>query len=224
MTFGWVLGELVRRTDPEHRQLDRFVQGELCAPLGIDSLFLGVPDGALERIATLQSEPSAPLPPDRAAIRERTVPPAVELTAETYNRTEVLQACIPATGLTANARSVARLFALLANGGELDGVQLLSEDRVRGFSQPRAHYDDVDLTSGRVMPVGARGYWIADTVAGKARPGFFCNVGAGGAVAWADLATGLAVAICHNRMFSSPAPGMHPFVPIGEAVRAVAAG
>src|SRR5258705_6022246 len=34
-------------------------------------------------------------------------------------------------------RSAARFFAMLAQGGELDGVRLLSEERVRWFSVPR---------------------------------------------------------------------------------------
>ena len=44
-----------------------------------------------------------------------------------------------------NARSQARFYAMLANGGELDGVRLLSEDRVRTFNIPRppSDYDPV---------------------------------------------------------------------------------
>ncbi|MFD2354287.1 hypothetical protein ACFSTC_40920 [Nonomuraea ferruginea] len=39
---------------------------------------------------------------------------------------------------------------------------------------------------------------------------------------WADLASGLAVVITHNRMFLGAAPGAEPFVPLADAVRAVA--
>ena len=35
MTFGWILGELVRRADPQHRSLGRFVREEIAQPLGI---------------------------------------------------------------------------------------------------------------------------------------------------------------------------------------------
>jgi CubicO group peptidase (beta-lactamase class C family) len=221
LTFGWVLGEVVRRSDPEHRPFGRFVQEEICEPLQIDSLFLGVPDGDLDRVATLRSEPAAPLPPERAALRARTVPPEIELVPEVYNRRDVLQACIPATGVTANARSLARLFALYANGGELDGTRLLSEQRVRSFTQRRASYDEIDQTHFRVTPVSAHGFWVADAIAGES-PGLICNVGAGGAVVWADLETGLAAAVCHNRMFGAVPVDEHPLVPLGDAVRAVA--
>ena len=33
-TFGWVIGEIVRRTDPKGRPFGAFVQEELCQPLG----------------------------------------------------------------------------------------------------------------------------------------------------------------------------------------------
>jgi CubicO group peptidase (beta-lactamase class C family) len=224
MTFGWVLGEVVRRTDPRSRPFGRFVQEEICAPLGLDSLWLGVPDAELERVATLELDDSTPagqLPPERLELRARVVPPQLELVPDVYNRRDVLQACIPATGLTANARSLARLFALYANGGRLGGSRLLSEERVRSLAQPRAGYDEVDQTNFRVMPVGSRGFWLADVVAGS-KPGLICNVGAGGAVGWADLETGLAVGICHNRMFAGKPAGEHPLVPLGDAVRALA--
>jgi CubicO group peptidase (beta-lactamase class C family) len=43
-TFGWIIAECVRRTDPKHRPFGRFVREEICAPLGIDNLFIGIPD------------------------------------------------------------------------------------------------------------------------------------------------------------------------------------
>ena len=43
VAFGFLLGEIVRRTDPEHRPFARFVQEELCEPLSIDSFWFGVP-------------------------------------------------------------------------------------------------------------------------------------------------------------------------------------
>jgi CubicO group peptidase (beta-lactamase class C family) len=216
-----VLGEVVRRTDPQQRPFGRFVQDEICAPLGIDSLFLGVPDGDLGRVAVLESEPSVPLSGELAALRALTVPPHADLVPQIYNRRDVLQACIPATGLTANARSLARLFAMLANRGTLDGVRLLAAERVDSFGEQRPDYDGIDQTNLRFMPVGTRGFWLADPAAGE---GVICSVGRGGAVAWADLDTGLSAAICHNRLFGAVPPELHPLAPIGAAVRAVAAG
>ena len=42
--FGWTLGEVVRRTDPQHRGFHQFVRDDVLAPLGMDDFFLGLPD------------------------------------------------------------------------------------------------------------------------------------------------------------------------------------
>src|SRR6202012_1171047 len=96
-TFGFVLGEVVRQTDSQGRSFRQFVCEELCSPLVLENLYLGVPSSALERVAPLSlatMPPSAPLPPERVAFRTKVVPPAVELMPEVYNRADVLQACI----------------------------------------------------------------------------------------------------------------------------------
>ena len=48
--------------------------------------------------------------------------------------------------------------------------------------------------------------------------------GAGGSIAWAELDTGLSVAICHNAMHSGAWPDVesHPYKPIVDAARTVA--
>src|SRR5262250_2653428 len=52
-TFGWVIGEVVRRTDPRRRPFGTFIQDEICRPLGIDSLWVGIPEAVAPRVATL---------------------------------------------------------------------------------------------------------------------------------------------------------------------------
>ncbi|MET0251189.1 MAG: hypothetical protein ABW203_03330 [Novosphingobium sp.] len=53
MSFGWVVGEVVRRADPQHRMVDVFLREEICAPLGIRDLYLRLPADALPRYAAL---------------------------------------------------------------------------------------------------------------------------------------------------------------------------
>jgi hypothetical protein len=46
------------------------------------------------------------------------------------------------------------------------------------------------------------------------------HTGAGNTVAFADLDSRLAVAICHNRMFGALPIDQHPWTGLAEAVRA----
>jgi CubicO group peptidase (beta-lactamase class C family) len=227
--FGWILGEVVRRTDPERRPFDVFVEDEICRPLEIDSFFLGVPDSELDRVARL-TYPTAPPPAPSDSLRSRAVPPRIEFVPDVYNRRDVQQGCLPASGGVANARSVARLFAMLANRGELDGVRLLSEERVLSFLEPRAQFEEPDETYGRPMPVGMGGFQLYERGVIGSRPGarILCNVGAGGSLGWAHVDSGLAMAICHNRMLPLPEGQANsheaaPFVPLGDAIRNFAA-
>jgi CubicO group peptidase (beta-lactamase class C family) len=213
MSFGWLLGEVLRRTDPLRRPFARIVEQELCAPLGVHSFWFGVPPKVEAHVAQL-TFPQPPPPPSMAA--NLAVPPQVALAPEVFNRADVHAACIPAVGAVANARSAARLFSVFANRGK----PLLSEMRVRGLLEPRPDYALDDETYGRPMPVGVGGLWIeAQGVVPPGRPGgVLCHPGAGGTVTWAELGSGLAVSICHDRMFGPVAE--HPFTAVAEAVRA----
>lgn len=215
MTFGWIVGEVVRRTDPRHRPIDRFVAEEIGGPLGMDGYFLGLPASERARVATL-SYPNRPPSPPEGSLVDRATPLPVRLLPEPYNRPEVQGGVLPAVGAIANARSVARFFAMIAGHGELDGVRLLSRERVEALLERRPSYDTPDETYGRRMPVGTGGFWLElpDVPADVRALG---HTGAGGSVAWAEPDSGLAVAICHNRMFA--AGGEPPFRALVQAVR-----
>ncbi|HVW43998.1 MAG TPA: serine hydrolase domain-containing protein [Amycolatopsis sp.] len=219
MTFGWLLGEVVRRTDPRRRPFGRFVREEVCAPLGMHDFYLGVPESEQSRVATLTFPERPPCPPAGSLVR-RAVPPAVGLDPDVFNRPEVRRACVPAVGGIGNARSVARLFAMLAGGGSLNGTRLLGERRVLSFLEPRPDHLAVDEVYGKPFPVGVGGYWVTapgvlDTAGREHR--VLAHTGAGGSIAWADLDTGVAVAVCHNRMVgATPEP---LFARLADAVR-----
>jgi CubicO group peptidase (beta-lactamase class C family) len=224
-TFGWVIGEVVRRTDPQGRPFGKFIQEEICQPLNIDSLWAGIPDEVEHRVAKLTNMPSMPpgapgMPPD--SLRPRAVPPEVDTTQEVFGRADVRRACIPGSQGIMNARSGARFFAMLANGGELDGVRLLSEERVRTFNIPRPP-SDYDPVHGVPHKGTIGGFHLPGSPgmgpAGR-NPRTFGHNAAGGAVGWADPDVHLAVAITHNRMVPHGPPEESPLTPIGQAVRA----
>ena len=223
-TFGWVVGEVVRRTDPKRRPFGQFIQEEICQPLGITDLWAGIPPEVEPRVARLTNVPplgpGAPgLPPD--SLRFRATPPEVGTTQEVFGRSDVRQACIPGAQGIMTARSQARFWAMLANGGELDGVRLLSEERVRTFHIPRPP-SDYDPVHGRPHHGTIGGFHFAGSP-GMGAMGVsslaFGHNGAGGSVGWADPQRRLAVAIHHNRMVPHGPPEESPLTPIGAAVR-----
>ena len=226
LSYGWQLGELVRRTDPVHRGFAQFTREDILEPLGIDDFYVGMKGRQHERVAelvttnTLRTNP----PP----LRELAMPPAVE-PGVLWNNPILYDAVIPGAGGIANARSVARLFAMLAGKGTFGGRRILSEDRVMACTEPRPNSGQLDPVLDQVPWIGVGGYWLggptppAEPVIGSGVHTLASN-GAGGSIAWADLDTGLAVAICHNRMFriSPPLPpDEHPFHEIGEYARSL---
>jgi CubicO group peptidase (beta-lactamase class C family) len=221
MTFGWLLGETVRRTDPGRRPFGQFVKDEIADPLGCADLWLGIPDEAEARVARLDAS-AVPVLPGGNLAREAT-PLQVDLMPDPFERPYVRRACIPAVGGLFSARSEARVFAMLANGGALDGVRLLSEERVRSFTTPRAHADGPDAVFfGMVIPLGWAGYWLgADTppAAAPRNRRALCHPGMGGSIGWADLDRKLAVAFCHNRMFDAQDVREDSRTIVGDVIR-----
>ena len=224
-TFGWIIGELVVRTDPQHRPFGQFVQEEICAPLGIDSLWLGIPDEVEPRVATIANVPAPPpdMPIQLPPFFRLAIPEHLDTNQETFGRPDVRRSCHPGAGGIMNARSLARHYALLAGRGEVEGTRLLSAERVDQMRE--LHTDEPDAVIGAVYRRGL-GYWLGGdlengTVAAMgANPRALGHPGAGGSLGWADPETGLAVAVVKNRMLGGSAtPQDNPVTILGNAVR-----
>jgi CubicO group peptidase (beta-lactamase class C family) len=223
MTFGWILGELVRRADPAHRSLGRFVAQEIAAPLRISDLWIGLPAEHESRVARLTDAmtpvPAEYLPPLFLA----SMPEPVALVPRVFERSDVRRAEVAGVGGIFTARSEARFWAMLANGGELDGVRLLSSARVAELNSPRERSDEPDpVMFGFPLPLSVGGYWLGgphSPVASARSPRALCHPGQGGSIGWADPDQSLAVAICHNKMFNAASIEEDPLLPIAEAVR-----
>jgi CubicO group peptidase (beta-lactamase class C family) len=224
MTFGWIVGELVRRTDPAHRSLGRFIREEVASPLGITDLWVGIPDSVESRIAR-QVNAMRPIPPEYLPpLFLASMPEQVALSPVVFERPDVRRAEVAGVGGIFNARSEARFWAMLANLGELDGVRLLSRKLAQTFNTPRAHSDEPDQVMFNIpLPISIGGFWLGGPntpVCSPRSPRAICHPGQGGSIGWADPDTGLAVAICHNRLFNASTPEEDPILPIAEAVRA----
>jgi CubicO group peptidase (beta-lactamase class C family) len=181
MTFGWILGETVHRV--AKRPFAQFLQEEVCHPLGLESLYMGTPDSQDGRIATLYAgEGDARLRFNEAAYR---------------------RGVSPAGGLITNARSLARMYAALANGGELDGARILTPERI-----DKATVLQTDEIDGRfkIATRKALGYWLAGpglTAAEGAGPNAFGHAGSGGSAGFADRERNYAFAITKNGLTST---------------------
>lgn len=224
MTFGWIVGEVVRRADPQHRSLGRFVREEIAGPLNAPDLWIGLPDEQAPRVARLINA-SQPIPPEFVPpLYSASMPPQVDLIPEVFQRPDVRRAEIAGVGGIFTARSNARFWAMLAQGGELDGVRLLSKDLVATFSTPRRDSNEPDpVMFGMPLPLGIAGFWLGGEqppVAAAKHARAICHPGAGNSMGFADPEARLAVAITHNRMFMPRTREEDTALIIADAVRA----
>lgn len=153
---GHLVGEVVRRITG--RRLGQFFADEVATPLGAD-FHIGLPPEHDQRVSDVIPPPPmaidpAVLDPDGAAIKTFTGPvmDARHAWTEPWRRAD-----IGAANGHGNARSVARIQSIVANGGEVDGVRLLSPSTIDTIFRPQS--DGVDLVLGMPMRFGV-GYGL----------------------------------------------------------------
>lgn len=202
VTFGYMVGEIVRRATG--KPISEVLREEVAEPLGVaDELFFAVPEPERDRLARLED---APMPPEMAAAMSEMpedspifkLGPAECTTAAYGNRADVLSANIPAGG-TVTARAVARMYAALL--GEVDGVRLISPERLREVSA--VAMSGVDQVFGFPTAWGL-GYSIGQFMSNAQETRHVFGVGGvGGSHAYADTATGTTFALTKNRIAHS---------------------
>ena len=228
LVWGWLIGEVIQRADPDGRSVAQFIADEVCNPLGISDFHLPLPKEHAARVTVLKAdwEPAADVDHLRDAAQPVTVAPAPPV----HNREDTWLACLPGAGAIANAESVARLFAMLAQGGTFRGVRLLSAELIESFRVPRDDTRADDMIFEAPAWIGQGGYWLGGDLRRRipqdgSNPVVLNQPGAGGSTGWAELDTGLAVSICHNRQFVVDRKDPNfvaRITPIADAVRAVA--
>jgi CubicO group peptidase (beta-lactamase class C family) len=198
LTFGFLLGETLRRVTG--RTVSELLREVLTGPLGIaDEVCFAVPRRLLPRVARQAASPP-PEPPEKGSPLDRATPPALRDAASFGNLADVLTAEIPSLG-TMTARGAARMYAALL--GHVDGSNLIS-------SQRRTAMAAVALT-GTDEVMGFPASWAfgysPDRPGGvpSRRGSTFGMVGANGSAAYADIDSGLAVAVMRN---GPPAAGL----------------
>ncbi|MFI7071719.1 serine hydrolase domain-containing protein [Micromonospora sediminicola] len=188
-TWGWLVGEVVRRVTG--RSVSQVLAEEVAGPLGVTrELFLAVPEAELPRLARLQDAGLSALMTWAGANLphfDAVAPPGVRPDTVIGSRPDVLRAEVPSVG-TMSARAAARMYAALL--GPVDGVRLVSPDRLRAMSAPAVRAPE--WVFGQESTFGL-GYAVDDD-------GSFGTAGSGGSLAFAYPELGLTVAAVRNRL------------------------
>ncbi len=218
VTFGWLVGELVRRISGA--TLGEFFAAEVAEPLGA-ACSIGTPGSSLSSVATVMEFPVKPgqegalAAIDPASKSGRSVLAGAHGSlfadedgrprfADFMNSPRVLQAEIGALGATATARGLARIYAALASGEEV--VSRSSIERFR-----------IEQVCGRDAVMGVPTRWA---VGYSLEPptglppmhgpneGAFGHMGAGGQIGFADPTDRVAVGFVRNHLENQALPLM----------------
>lgn len=191
-TFGFLLGETVRRATG--RTLSWWLHEAVTRPLGVeDGVHFGVPPALLGRVARQEPAPGPPSWPEPGSPADRALPPGIRPDAAFANRRDVLTSDIPSGG-TMSARGAARVFAGLLGYGD---AALVSPARLAELARPAFEGRDAVLD---VSSTWAFGFAPSRPGAALSRPGSaFGMFGANGSGVWADIDSGIAVAVMRNR-------------------------
>lgn len=199
LTQGYLQGEIVRRVSG--RTIGTFFREEIAGPLGAD-FHIGLPESEDSRVADLIPPPTAlgalraaEADPDSIGVRTLT---SCRLDGTEPHTREWRAAEIPAAGGTGNARSVGRIHSVLANGGVVDGVRLLSASTVERILEQQS--DGPDLVLGMPMRFGIGFGLMGDTIPLSPNDRAFFWGGWGGSIAVVDLDARLTVSYVMNRM------------------------
>src|SRR5215204_3920986 len=197
ITWGYIVGEIIRRTSG--KPIPQVLREEVAEPLAVaDELFFAVPAAERSRVARLEDAPGGEemfgeLPEDSPIFKL-----GPNLSAADANRDEVLGANILAGG-TVTARAVARMYAALL--GEVDGVRLISPERLREVSA--VAMSGTDQIFGFPTSWGL-GYVIGQFMSNAHETQHVFGVGGvGGSHAYADTNTGTTFALTKNRLAPS---------------------
>jgi CubicO group peptidase (beta-lactamase class C family) len=194
LTFGWIASELVRRVDG--RSIGTFVREEIAQPLQLD-LHIGAAENVLPRIALTTRAKNYNY---TALLPESTMDPRLVhvygmAQVEFEESTDYAKIELPGGGGVANAYAMSRLYAMLVNGGELDGVRLLQPETIEIARRERSVGNDA--LSGRELRFGI-GFEINPNPSrlGMA-PDAFGHTGAGGSThgAWPSMKTSFSYAM-----------------------------
>jgi CubicO group peptidase (beta-lactamase class C family) len=192
--FGWLVGELIRRVSGE--PVEEYVADNVFDPLGMENTSIGLRDGDDDDVAALSGFEMF----DRCRDPGEGLGIPASESAAAFNEEAVHRAVIPAANGIGTARDMARFYACIAAGGELDGTRLLDEETVAEATRTHAETDD-DGTLSRPARY-ALGFWtggLANDMFGAAsHERMVGHAGLGSVFCWADLDANVSFAYVTN--------------------------
>ena len=219
ITQGYLVGEVVRRITG--KSLGTFFRDEIAGPLGAD-FHIGLAASEDDRVAEL-----LPPPPGGSIADITSRPLTVNMATNPPinprdTRTRAWRAAeIPAATGHGNARSVALVQALLANGGVVGGKRLLSEAGARRALEPQIKGEDMVLG-------GPAHFGLGFGLNGGAVPlphDECCYWGGyGGSIIIIDMKTRSTIAFMMNKMASTTVGDMRGYGLAMATWQALAAG
>jgi CubicO group peptidase (beta-lactamase class C family) len=202
-TFGWLNSEVLRRVTGI--SAGAFVREQIAGPLGAD-LWIGLPESEDARTAETLV-PVAPADPSASVVAAAMADPTT-LSYRVFNNpprppkvanTRRWRAAeIPSSNGHASADGLARYYAALGLGGELDGVRLMSDEAVANAAKERVTSADAILVMKTSRSLG---FMLPLAEQGDPRgPAAFGHAGMGGSLGYADPEHRLGFGYVMNQM------------------------
>ncbi|HLG93153.1 MAG TPA: serine hydrolase domain-containing protein, partial [Acidimicrobiales bacterium] len=205
MTFGWLVGEVVRRASG--RRIGQLFREAVAGPLALD-FWIGLPAAGEPRVARLHgsAEPGGQDwgqaveglagGKDSVLVKALNAPGGAFRRPGVWNLRQVRAAEVPAANGVGDARSLARMYA--ATLGEVQGTRVLGPSQLAVASAQATSGPDAVLM-GLDIQFGL-GFMVPSSLTRLGGPRSFGHFGAGGSVGWADPDAELAVGYVMNRM------------------------
>jgi CubicO group peptidase (beta-lactamase class C family) len=204
LTQGYLVGEVVRRITG--KSLGTVFREEIAGPLDAD-FHIGLPASEDDRVAELLPPPPGPRDPNATQLMINMWDnPGIDVSA---TRTRGWRGAeIPAAGGTGNARSVAEIHAILANGGVAKGKRFLSEAGCRKALE--LQIEGPDLILGMPARFGM-GFGLAGGVLPMPNPNTIYWGGYGGSLVIIDMDARTTFAYAMNKMAATTQGDMRAF-------------
>jgi CubicO group peptidase (beta-lactamase class C family) len=230
-TFGYLLGEIIRRNTG--RSIGTFLQSEVAGPLQAD-FYIGVPESEEPRVADILPPP--PTPPDETTLWQVLRRRPASVGAQAFfnpprppgdTNTRAWHAAeIPAANAHTSALGLAKIYATLAQGGQLNGVRLLGPSTIEAALVEQSFGPDAVLPYATRFGLGYmltmpadRGVLIGGLQRFGPNPRAFGHPGAGGSVGFADPDAEIGFGYVMNQFVSGTA--RHPDIRADNLVDAV---